>query len=139
MVAPYSGGRTSLIWNSGRQRLCEMGYDAGMETGHVNLTHFNASNPGKVTDPLIDNDQRITRGMTSFALENNYEKTSGALSFFYNWGKHWINDGYAVGGEPLDYRFNSRDDMLGLSWYQSVQLFKGNRLTAGVDLFRRGS
>ena len=62
--------------------------------------------------------------MTSFALENNYEKTSGALSFFYNWGKHWINDGYAVGGEPLDYRFNSRDDMLGLSWYQSVQLFK---------------
>ena len=100
----------------------------------VNLTHFNASNPGKVTDPLIDNDQRITRGMTSFALENNYEKTSGALSFFYNWGKHWINDGYAVGGEPLDYRFNSRDDMLGLSWYQSVQLFKGNRLTAGVDL-----
>ena len=104
----------------------------------VNLTHFNASNPGKVTDPLIDNDQRITRGMTSFALENNYEKTSGALSFFYNWGKHWINDGYAVGGEPLDYRFNSRDDMLGLSWYQSVQLFKGNRLTAGVDFFHFG-
>ena len=104
----------------------------------VNLTHFNASNPGKVTDPLIDNDQRITRGMTSFALENNYEKTSGALSFFYNWGKHWINDGYAVGGEPRDYRFNSRDDMLGLSWYQSVQLFKGNRLTAGVDFFHFG-
>ena len=71
----------------------------------VNLTHFNASNPGKVTDPLIDNDQRITRGMTSFALENNYEKTSGALSFFYNWGKHWINDGYAVGGEPLGLSF----------------------------------
>lgn len=31
--------------------------------------------------PYIDNDQRITRGMTSFALENYYEKTSGALSF----------------------------------------------------------
>ena len=59
--------------------------------------------------------------MTSFALENNYEKTSGAFSFFYNWGKHfWINDGYAVGGEPLDYRFNSRDDMLGLSWYSEL-------------------
>ena len=32
--------------------------------------------------------------MTSFALENDYGKTSGALSFFYNWGDHWINDGY---------------------------------------------
>lgn len=106
--------------------------------GDVNLTHFNASNPGEVSAPLIDNDQRVTRGMTSFALENNYEKTSGALSFFYNWGKHWINDGYNVGKEPLDYRFNSRDNMLGLSGYQSVQLFEGNRLTAGVDYFHFG-
>lgn len=31
--------------------------------------------------------------MTSLALENRYEKTSGALSIFYNWGNHWINDG----------------------------------------------
>lgn len=105
---------------------------------NVNLTHFNASNPGKVTDPLIDNDQRITRGMTSFALENNYGKSSGALSFFYNWGKHWINDGYSADEQPLDYRFNSRDNMLGLSWYQSVQLFEGNRLTVGVDYFHFG-
>lgn len=59
----------------------------------VNVTHFNASNPGETFDPLIDNDQRITRGMTSIALENRYAKTSGTLSFFYNWGKHWINDG----------------------------------------------
>lgn len=104
----------------------------------VNVTHFNASNPGAVTAPLIDNDQRITRGMTSFALENTYEKTSGALSFFYNWGKHWINDGYSLGEEPLDYRFHSRDNMLGVSWFQSVQLFRGNRLTAGVDYFHFG-
>lgn len=104
----------------------------------VNVTHFNASNPGTVTAPLIDNDQRITRGMTSFALENTYEKTSGALSFFYNWGKHWINDGYNPGETPLDYRFNSRDNMLGVSWFQSIQLFRGNRLTAGVDYFRFG-
>lgn len=104
----------------------------------VNLTHFNASNPGEVTSPLIDNDQRITRGMTSFALENQSEKTSGGLSFFYNWGKHWINDGYRPGAEPLDYRFNSRDRMLGVSWYQSLRLFKGNRLTAGIDYFHFG-
>ncbi|RGN29676.1 TonB-dependent receptor plug domain-containing protein [Bacteroides oleiciplenus] len=106
--------------------------------GDVNITHFNATNPGSVSRPYIDNDQRITRGMTSFALENHYEKTSGALSFFYNWGDHWINDGYQPGGEPLDYRFNSNDQMLGVSWYQSLQLFKGNRVTVGADYFHFG-
>lgn len=106
--------------------------------GDVNVTHFNATNPGSVMKPYIDNDQRITRGMTSFALENHYEKTSGALSFFYNWGDHWINDGYQPGGEPLQYRFNSNDQMLGVSWYQSVQLFQGNRLTVGADYFHFG-
>lgn len=106
--------------------------------GDVNITRFNATNPGSVSRPYIDNDQRITRGMTSFALENHYEKTSGALSFFYNWGDHWINDGYQPGGKPLDYRFNSNDQMLGVSWYQSLQLFKGNRVTVGADYFHFG-
>ena len=106
--------------------------------GDVNVTRFNATNPGSVMKPYIDNDQRITRGMTSFALENHYEKTSGALSFFYNWGDHWINDGYQPGGEPLQYRFNSNDQMLGISWYQSIQLFQGNRLTVGADYFHFG-
>ena len=106
--------------------------------GDVNVTRFNATNPGSVMKPYIDNDQRITRGMTSFALENHYEKTSGALSFFYNWGDHWINDGYQPGGEPLQSRFNSNDQMLGVSWYQSIQLFQGNRLTVGADYFHFG-
>lgn len=101
--------------------------------GDVNVTHFNASNPGSVQSPLIDNDSRITRGMTSFALENHYEKTSGALSFFYNWGRHKINDGYAPEGTPRTAHFNSKDQMLGVSWYQSATLFTGNRITAGFD------
>ena len=112
--------------------------DAWNVWADVNLTHFDASNPGEISNPLLDNDQRITRGMTSFALANNYAKTSGTLSFFYNWGKHWINDGYNLGGDPLDYRFHSRDLMLGVSWYQSVQLFEGNRLTVGFDYFHFG-
>lgn len=108
--------------------------------GDVNITHFNASYPGPVSAPLLDGDQRITRGVTSFAIENNYKKTSGALTFFYNWGKHWINDGYtpSAGESPQDDRFHSYDDMMGISWYQSAQLFKGNRITAGFDWFRYG-
>ena len=60
----------------------------------VNLTHFNARNPGSVSEPILDNRQRITRGMTSFTLRNDYGKTSGTLSFFYNWGRHRITDGH---------------------------------------------
>ena len=66
----------------------------------VNLTHFNASNPGEITAPVFDNDSRITRGMASVSLENSYDRTSGALKFFYNWGRHRINDGYGAGEEP---------------------------------------
>lgn len=114
----------------------KLAYDLGNSWkvwGDVNLTQFKASNPGPVSAPLIDNDSRITRGMTSFALENRYEKTSGAMSFFYNWGRHKINDGYSPEGTPQESHFNSKDRMLGVSWYQSATLFTGNRLTLGFD------
>lgn len=106
----------------------------------VNVTHFNASYPGPVSAPLIDGDQRITRGATSLALSNDYGNTSGGLSFFYNWGNHWINDGYtpSAGETQQNGRFKSRDNMMGLSLYQSTQFFKGNRITFGFDWFRYG-
>lgn len=106
----------------------------------VNVTHFNASYPGPVSAPLVDGDQRITRGVTSFALGNDYGNTSGALSFFYNWGDHWINDGYtpSAGQTSQDGRFNSNDDMMGVSLYQSTRFWEGNRITLGFDWFRYG-
>lgn len=106
----------------------------------INVTHFNASYPGPAGEPLVDGDQRITRGVTSLALNNDYGHTSGALSFFYNWGNHWINDGYtpSQGETSQDGRFNSRDNMMGVSLYQSTSFFAGNRITAGFDWFRYG-
>ena len=101
--------------------------------GDVNVTHFNASNPGEITNRLFDNDSRITRGMASAMIENRYERTSGALSFFYNWGRHQINDGYRAGEEPRTSLFHSKDLMMGVSWYQSATLYEGNRLTVGFD------
>jgi len=108
--------------------------------GDVNVTHFNASYPGPAGALLVDGDQRITRGMTALAVENHYEKTSGAVSFFYNWGHHWINDGYtpSAGEGPKDERFLSNDNMMGVSLYQSARLFRGNRTTLGFDWFRYG-
>lgn len=123
----------------------KLGYDFSPHwrvRADVNVTHFNASNPGTVSNPLSDADQSVTRGMTSLAVENEYEGTSGALSVFYNWGDHHINDGYypldTTDNQPLDYRFNSHDDMMGISAYQSVRMFRGNRLTVGVDWCRFG-
>ena len=121
----------------------KLGYELADNWGtyaDVNVTHFNATYPGPVSAPLLEGDQRITRGVVSFALENNYERTSGALSVFYNWGKHWINDGYtpSAGESPKDGRFNSFDNMMGVSLYQSAQFFKGNRITFGFDWFRYG-
>ena len=104
----------------------------------MNVTRFNSSNPGATDEPYIDNDQKITRGMASVAVENDYGRTSGSVSFFYNWGNHWINDGYRPGEQPLDYRFNSRDRMYGVSWYQSARFFRGNRVTFGFDWFHFG-
>ncbi len=109
-----------------------LGYDLGSEweiTGEVNLTHFNASNPGSTSSPIIDNDSRITRGTSSIALHNS----RGAVSAFYNWGVHRINDGYSAGESPLDYRFRSQDAIAGAMLYQSFTLLKGNRTMVGAD------
>lgn len=119
----------------------KLGYDF---TAHwkafadVNLNHFAASNPGSVTAPLIDNDALITRGMTSFSLDNRYERTSGSLKFFYNFGYHKIDDGHSPGQPSPDYRFRSRDRMLGITAYQSYRLFTGNQTTLGADYQRSG-
>lgn len=106
----------------------------------INVTQFNASNPGPESAPLLDNDQRITRGMTSFALRNYYKYTDGSATFFYNWGRHRINDGYtpSTGGTPQDGRFNSSDNMMGASLYQRLDFTPGTKITAGFDWFRYG-
>lgn len=153
----YKGKFTSIIGASynhtdGHQNNMEfdqyggyvkLGYDWSpywKTTADVNVMQFKASQPGALSALLEDADQRITRGMTSVAIENHYTKTSGTLAFFYNWGRHKINDGYnALAGEsPLDYRFHSNDVMMGVSWHQNIQLFPGNHTTIGADWYRFG-
>ena len=106
----------------------------------VNVTHYNAHCPGPDYAPLVDGYQRITRGVASMVVSNEYDRTSGAVSFFYNWGNHWINDGYTPsnGQTGQDGRFKSYDDMIGVSAYQSTRFWQGNRITLGFDWFRYG-
>lgn len=114
----------------------KLGYDFNAHWNayiDANITHFNASNPGSTEKPMFDADQWITRGVISAALENHYGKTSGALSFYTNFGRHKIDDGTADPSKPTQRYFRSKDALMGVSWYQSAQLFEGNRLTVGID------
>lgn len=98
-----------------------------------------ASNPGEITDPLEDNDMDILRGNASLALENHYKHTSGSMTFYYNGGKHKINDGYHPANEsPKQYRFHSKDYLFGLATRQAFTPFTGNRTIVGYDLKQWG-
>jgi len=99
----------------------------------ANIIRFNASYPGSTDKPMYDADQWITRGVVSAALENHYRRTSGALSVYSNFGRHKIDDGTTDPARPTQRFFRSKDALTGVSWYQSAQLFEGNRLTVGVD------
>lgn len=114
----------------------KLGYDISDEwklTGNLNISQTDGQNPGTVERPMLDGTTDVQRGMSGISIENRYEKTSGAVNFYYNWGKHKINDGYSEGGTPRPYLFNSTDWMGGVNIYQSVNLFKGNSITAGFD------
>ena len=99
----------------------------------ADITRFNASYPGPTSAPLFDGDQWITRGVVSAALENRYGRTSGSLSVYSNFGRHKIDDGTTDASKPTQRYFRSKDALTGVSWYQSAQLFEGNRLTVGLD------
>ncbi len=99
----------------------------------LNVSNSFSSNPGMVSSPIIDNDAEVLRAVTSFVIENSYKQSSGAVKLYHNFGKHFINDGYSVGGQALLHRFNSTDFMAGFSAYQSYNLFEGNNSTLGFD------
>jgi len=101
--------------------------------GDASLAAFQAQNPGTITQPMFDNVADIIRGVVSLTVDNNFEKMTGAFKFFYNFGTHKINDGYAEGGTPAKYLFRSNDHNYGFTLYQSFRLFAGNLITTGID------
>lgn len=96
------------------------------------VSTFKTNNPGAVNDLKTDNWVEATRATYSLSVENKYQRTSGAIKAFYNYGDHEINDGWQ-NGKPRDYLFQLRDHNAGVLVYQSAHLFDGNMLTAGFD------
>lgn len=95
-------------------------------SGDFSLANFDATDPGP-EDSKAGYTIDITRGMGAVALDNKFDKTSGSLRFFYNFGEHKITDG-----------FHSKDKNYGIVLYQALNLFKGNTITFGTDYKKYG-
>jgi outer membrane cobalamin receptor len=92
------------------------------------LARFKASDPGPDTvNAIPGNKLDITRGYWAFTIDNNFEKYSGTIKLFYNFGEHNISDG-----------FHSTDANYGINIYEAIKLFKGNSLTLGADYLDYG-
>ncbi len=102
-------------------------------TGDLSLAKYKFQNPGQISNPIFDNKMDVLRGTASVGLENTYDKASGAIRLFYNWGNHKINDGYYTGESPKDYLFRSDDHNMGVQLYESFRLLPGNNFTIGID------
>jgi iron complex outermembrane receptor protein len=97
-------------------------------SGDVSLAAFESSDPGPDSlNASVGESIDIVRGYTAFTLLNEFEKASGAIKFFYNFGEHEITDG-----------FHSTDHNYGVNLYEAFHFLKGNTLTAGYDFMNYG-
>ena len=121
--------------------MINLGYqlsDAWKAGARVSLMNAYSENPGTVSAPMFDAWTDILRGMATLSLENNYERTSGNIDLYFNYGDHNINDGHTAAQAPQKYLFHGTDFTAGLSAYQVVPLFTGNSLTLGTDIIYYG-
>lgn len=109
----------------------KLGYELNKHlkmSGDFSLAAFISSDPGPDTisakkGETID----ITRGYGAFTIDNEFDKISGTVKFFYNFGEHDITDG-----------FHSTDHNYGINFFESLKLFKGNTITFGIDYIQYG-
>jgi outer membrane cobalamin receptor len=86
------------------------------------VSQTNASDPGAVSASTPGYKIDILRTNSNFSVSNQFEKISGSVHIFYNYGEHEITDG-----------FSSIDRNYGLGVFQSLKLFDGNVITLGFD------
>jgi len=109
----------------------KLGYEVNQHLSastDFSMAAFKASDPGPDTINAMPGEKiDIVRGYGAFTLLNDYEKASGAIKLFYNFGEHEITDG-----------FHSTDHNYGVNMYEAFRLFKGNTFTTGFDYMNYG-
>jgi iron complex outermembrane receptor protein len=97
-------------------------------TTDFSIAKFDAQDPGPDTlNAKPGNRIDITRGYWAMSVSNDYEKLSGAIKLYNNFGEHTISDG-----------FHSTDKNNGINLYQTLKIMEGSNLSFGADLARYG-
>lgn len=129
----------SEFWNANELMQLQYNHSKEWEVGTtVTMNQTMANNPGTIQSPLMSMWTKIYRGTASVYAKNNYGVSRGGAQAYINWGRHWVDDGYAPGDNPTDYIFNSTDYNMGLTLYQTMNFWQGNDLSAGVDFVHWG-
>ena len=97
------------------------------------IDYIDSRNPGTIQKPMLNGWVNALRTTYSLSVENKYEKMSGAVQAFYNWGRHEINNGHGANESPQVFLFNSKDYSTGGSIYETFRFFENNSITAGLD------
>lgn len=101
--------------------------------GNVSHSSFKAYDPGSIYAPnpsAFDNNSQwvdIQRSNAYFTLSNHFEKSEGGLKGYYMTGDHSIYDGW-----------KSKDENMGISLFQGLQLFSNNLISLGADIKKYG-
>ncbi|MFZ1979619.1 MAG: TonB-dependent receptor [Bacteroidota bacterium] len=95
-------------------------------------TQFNTFDPGQVTQPYTNNWMHIQRGYIGAALENDFGASKGGISFVYNLGHNELSP-----GDP-NYSWISNDHQIIATAYQTLNMFTGNTINAGIDVQQNG-
>lgn len=130
------GHRANSAYNS-KGAYAKAAYDLSQHwkvSAFASAMNAYSENPGTEDAPMYEGTADVVRMMTGLSFDNKYEKTSGSVSLFYNYGKHTINDGHTASEDPQEYLFHASDYMYGATIYQGVNIFTGNTLTGGVDI-----
>lgn len=89
----------------------------------ASLATFTAQDPGPDTlGAAAGTEMDIQRGYWALSVEKEAKKHQFSGKVFHNFGEHRISDG-----------FHSTDNHLGLQLQETLNLFKGNTLSLGVD------
>ena len=104
----------------------------------VDMTQTKANYPGTTQAPLLDMWTYVKRGTASLRVSNHYNIVNGGLQVYGNWGRNRVDDGHAPTAEPTDYIFNSTDYNVGFTLYETVNPWRDNDLSAGVDFVHWG-
>lgn len=129
----------SEFWNANELMQLQYNHSREWEVGAtVTMNQTMANNPGTTQAPLLSMWTKIYRGTASVYAKDNCGKSRGGAQAYINWGRHWVDDGYAPGAAPTDYIFNSTDYNMGFTLYQTMNFWEGNDLSAGVDFVHWG-